>query len=245
MKSLQVLIVTTSYKNFGDKSSGTGLWLEEFTEPYYVFRDHGECITITSPTGGPVPIDTNSESDTVITENIKRFKLDSQALYHLSHSLPLREVKAENFDLVFIAGGHGAMLDLANNETLISLLEDFDILEKPIGAVGSGVVALTSILNKNGTPYVKGKKITSISNDEIQLAGLTYLVPFLLETKLLSLGAFYSRSENYSAHTITDGKLVTGQNPASSAETATELLFVARHSTGQPQNIIETMPASL
>ena len=245
MKSLQVLIVTTSYKNFGDNNLGIGLWLEEFTDPYYVFRDMGECITIASPIGGPVPVDINSESDTVVTESVKRFKTDRQALYHLSHSLPLNEVKAENFDLVFITGGHGAMLDLANNETLISLLEDFDSLSKPIGAVGSGVVALTAMINENGTPYVKGKKLTSISNDEIQLASLTYLVPFLLETKLLSLGAFYSRSANYTAHTVRDRKLVTGQNPASSAETAVELLFVARQGQDQPQSIIETMSTTL
>ena len=227
MKSLQVLIVTTSHKSLGDRSPDTGLWLQELAGPYYVFKDAGECITITSPLGGPVPIDAKSESRDVITESITRFKMDEQALFQLAHSLPLNEVKAEHFDLIFITGGHGAMLDLANNKILKNLLEAFNSMGKPIGAVGSGVVGIVALQNVDGTPFVKDKKLTAYSNAEVQLEGLTYLVPFLLESQLLSLGAFYSRSPDYKSHVVTDGNLVTGQNPASSVDTAKAVKSIA------------------
>lgn len=220
MKSLQVLIVTTSHKNIGDGTADTGVWLEELAGPYYVFKDAGECITITSPVGGMVPIDPLSESTERITDKTTRFKTDQQALYHLDHSLPLNEIKAENYDIIFIAGGHGAMIDLSDNETLKKLLEGFNTQGKPIGAVGSGVVGLLNVKNNDGTWFVKGKNVTAYSNAEVEKDGLKYEVPFLLESQLLSLGASYSRSDDCTTHVVTDDKLVTGQNPASSIDTA-------------------------
>ena len=229
MKSLRVLIITTSYKSLGDTSADTGLWLQELAGPYYVLMDAGELISIASPTGGPIPIDAKSELNDAITESTKRFKIDAKAMYHLVHSLPLTEVKAENFDLIFITGGHGSMLDLAHNKTLTRLLEAFNSMGKPIGAVGSGVVALVSMHNKDGAPFVKDKKLTAYSNAEVQQEGLTYQVPFLLESELLSLGAYYSRSPDSKTHVVTDGNLVTGQNPTSSEDAAKEILLLAHN----------------
>ena len=230
MKSLEVLIVTTFHKSLiGDTSPDTGLWFQELADPYYVFKNAGECITIASPGGGQIPLDAESELSDAGTESTKRFKRDHQALYHLAHSLPLNEVKAENFDLIFIAGGHGAMPDLANDKILKNLLEAFNSMGKPIAAVGSGVVSLLGMENEDRTSFVKGKKLTGYSNAEVQLQGLTSLVPFLPESQLLSLGAFYSRSPDYKTHVVTDGNLVTGQNPASSAETAKAVKSMARN----------------
>jgi len=224
---LRVLMVTTSHSKLGDRSPATGIWLEELAAPYYVFKDAGENITIASPDGGLIPIDPESENAEVITEGTKRFKADDKTVHLLSDSIPLAEIKSENFDLIFIVGGHGSMWDLVHSEPLIKLMEDFIIHDKPIGAVGSGVNALISLKNKDGTPFVKGKKLTAFSNDEVQMEGLTYSVPFLLESQLLTLGAFYSRSPDYKSHVVTDGNLVTGQNPLSSADTAKQLLSIA------------------
>jgi putative intracellular protease/amidase len=240
MKSLEVLIIATSHKSLGDTSEDTGVWLDELTSPYYIFKDAGECITIATPNGGLVPIDPKSELDNAKTDSTRRLKTDDQAMYHLSHSLPLNELKAEHFDLIFIAGGHGAMIDLANNKTLSALLSNFSSENKPIGAVGSGVVALLPLELEDGTPFVKGRKLTAYSNAEVQMEGLSYEVPLFLETKLLSLGAFYSRSPDSTSHVIVDGKMVTGQNPASSANTAKELLSIAHSGKDNFLNLFGT-----
>ena len=227
MKSLQVLIVTTSHKSLGDASADTGVWLEELAGPYYIFKDAGECVTITSPKGGLIAIDANSETVDTATENTKRFLHDHQAIYHLNHSLPLNEIKADDFDLVFITGGHGAMFDLADNKLLEKLLESFNSMGKIIATVGSGAVALTAMHSADGTPFVKGRKLTAYSNAEVTNEGLAFTMPYLLESQLLSLGAFYSRSANHSSHVVIDGNLVTGQNPASSIDTANKIKVLA------------------
>lgn len=227
MKALRVLIVTTSHSKKGDTSPDTGIWLEELAGPYYVFEDAGEYITIASPNGGQIPIDPKSESAEVITESTKRFKGDDKATGLLSNSIPLSETRSENFDLLFVVGGHGSMWDLGHCEPMIKLMEHFIEQGKPIGAVGSGVIALISLKNKDGTPFVNGKKLTAYSNAEVEMEGLTYMVPFLLESQLLSLGAYYSRSPDYKTHVVVDGNLVTGQNPASSVDTANKVLSIA------------------
>ncbi len=237
MKSLEVLIIATSHKSLGDTSGNTGVWLNELTSPYYVFKDAGECITIATPSGGVIPIDPKSEEEDALTDSTKRFKKDQQAMYHLLHSLPLVEVKVENFDMVFIAGGHGAMIDLVDNKILTALLEAFRREGKPIGAVGSGVVALLPLQTEDGAPFVEGRKITAYSNADVQMEGLTYNEPFLLESQLLSLGAFYSRAPDNTSHVVVDGKLVTGQNPASSDNTAKDLLSVARNGRDDSKNV--------
>lgn len=230
MQPLRVLMVTTSHSQLGDRSPATGIWLEELAGPYYVFKDAGENITIASPDGGLIPIDPKSENAEVITESTNRFKEDLKSLPLLSDSMPLSETKPGDFDIIFIVGGHGSMWDLGCSEPLIKLMEDFINQGKIIGAVGSGVNVLLPLKNNDGTPFVKGRKLTAFSNDEVQMEGLTYSVPFLLESQLLSFGAFYGRSPNYKTYVVTDGNLVTGQNPASSADTASAILSVAHNS---------------
>ncbi len=151
-------------------------------------------------------MDPESENAEVITESTKRFKEDLKSVPLLSDSLPLSETKSEDFDIIFIVGGHGSLWDLGRSEPLIKLMEDFINQGKSIGAVGSGVNVLISLKNKDGTPFVKGKKLTAFSNDEVQMEGLTYSEPFSLESQLLSLGAFYSRSPYYKTHVVIDGK---------------------------------------
>lgn len=184
MKSFNVLMITTSHQQLGDNSPDTGVWLQELAGPYFVFKDAGDRITLASP------------KSKALTESTQRFRTDDQARHQLAHSVALTGLEAENFDFVFITGGHGAVLDLVHNHPLTSLLEAFNRLNKPIGAIGSGVVALVSMHNSDGTPFVKDNKLTAYSNAEVELEGLTYEEPFLLKSELLNLGAFYSRSPN-------------------------------------------------
>ncbi len=229
MQPLRVLMVTTSHSSLGDRSPATDIWLEELAAPYYVFKDAGTHITIASPDGGLIPIDPKSEIAEGITDSTKRFKEDLKSGPLLPYSMPLSETKSGDFD-IFIVGGHGSMWGLSSSDPLIKLLQEFLHQNKIISAVGSGVNVLISLKNKDGTPFVKGKRLTAFSNDEVQMEGLTYAVPFLLESQLLNLGAFYGRSPDYQTHVVTDGNLVTGQNPASSADTAKSVLCLALNS---------------
>ena len=229
MKSIEVLFVATSHDKMGDTGDKTGVWLEELAAPYYVFMEVGANITLASPKGGKVPLDPKSQAIIIATRNTKRFLRDEVAMNLLSKSIALSEIKAENFDVIFIVGGHGPLWDLANNQNLKQLLEAFDSEGKPIGAVCHGVVGLVSLENDKGESLLKGKQLTGFSNSEEESAGLTKIVPFLLETRLLSLGALYSKGADYVNHVVTDGHFVTGQNPASSSEVAKKIVALVKH----------------
>ena len=228
MKSIKVLFVTTSHDKMGDTGDKTGVWLEELAAPYYVFKEAGVDITVASPKGGQVPLDPKSMAIILATRNTKRFLKDIEAMNFLSNSMLLSAIKADDFDVVFLPGGHGPLWDLANNEILNQLLEAFHRTGKPIGAVCHGVVGLVSLQNDKGEPLVKGKQLTGFSNSEEESAGLTNIVPFLLETKLLSLGALYSKGPDYVSHVVTEGNIFTGQNPASSEEVAKRVVALVK-----------------
>ncbi len=227
MKSLRSLIITTSNNKLDDSTNKTGVWLEDLAAPYFILKDGGEFITIASPKGGQIPLDPSSETEAAATETTHRFLESSQAMYHFAHTIPLSEVKAEDYDLVFIAGGYGAMWDFADNKNLKRILSNFYFKNKPIGLVGHAVVALVSLSLNSEEPFVKGRKITAFSNSEEVAIGLNERPPFLLETKLLSLGALYNKGVDFESHVVVDGSIITGQNPASSAETAKQLLYLA------------------
>jgi putative intracellular protease/amidase len=213
----------------GDTGKATGVWLEEIAAPYYVFKDAGAELSIASPKGGPVPLDPKSQSIIVATRSVKRFLKDEQAMNFLSDSALLDEMNMIDFDMVFIPGGHGAMWDLAENKSLKKLLESFNRDNKIIGAVCHGVVGLLSLQNESGEPLIKGKQLTCFSNSEEESAGLSQIVPFLLETELVSRGALFSKEPNYVSHVVADGNIITGQNPASSEDTANKMKAQARH----------------
>lgn len=232
MKSIKVLFVTTSHDKMGDTGDKTGVWLEELAAPYYVFSEVGADITIASPKGGQVPIDPKSQGIIIATRNTKRFLKDEVAMKSLFHSVALSTVKADDFDAVFLPGGHGPLWDLADNKILKQLLEAFNSDGKPIGAVCHGVVGLVSLQNDTGEFLVKGKRLTGFSNSEEEASGLTSVVPYLLETKLQSLGALYSKEANYVSYVVADGNIITGQNPASSEEVAKKIVALVKHDIG-------------
>jgi putative intracellular protease/amidase len=228
MKTLKVLFIATSHDQLGDTGRETGLWLEELATPYYMFLDSGATVTIASPKGGSVPLDPKSQSIIVATPGTKRFLKDVEAMNFLSHSMLLEEVKAADFEVVFITGGHGAMWDLADNSILKRLLEGFNKENKPIGAVCHGVAGLLSLHNDKGEFLIKDKQLTGFSNTEEESTGLTAVIPFLLESELHSKGATYSKGPAYTSHVVVDGTIITGQNPSSAAEVAKKMLTMVQ-----------------
>ena len=225
---MKILIVLTSHDQLGDTGKKTGFWLEEFAAPYYVLKDAGAAITVASPKGGLPPLDPKSEMPEFQTELTKRFRTDTGAQAELANTKKLADVSADDFDAVFYPGGHGPMWDMPDNATSIALIEAFVKADKPIGGVCHAPVALVNVRGKDGEYLVKGKRVTGFTNAEEEAVGLTVVVPFLLEDRLKERGGIYSKTANWVPYVQVDGRLVTGQNPASSEPAAEELLKLLR-----------------
>jgi len=229
MKSTKVLFIATSHDKIANTTEKTGVWLEEFADPYYIFKEAGADITLASPGGGRVPLDPKSQSIILATFNTKRFLKDAEAMNFLSNAIHLDEVNDGDFDVIFLPGGYGLIWDLADSKKVKQLLEVFYSKNKPIGATSHGIACLLSLKNNQGEALIKGKQLTGISNSEENLSGSKEVTPFLLESKLLSLGALYSKGENYVSHVVEDGNIITGQNPASSKGVAQKIIGLVRH----------------
>ncbi len=221
---MNILMILTSHDKLGDTGNKTGFWLEEFASPYYALKDAGAEITLASPKGGQPPIDPNSDAEGAQTDATRRFKSDSAAQEHLAHTKKLADVQADGFDAVFFPGGHGPLWDLAEDPDSIRLIEAFAHSDRPVGAVCHAPAVFRNTKAKDGTALVAGRRATGFSNSEEDAVGLTDVVPFLVEDMLQANGATYESGADWAPFVVTDGLLVTGQNPASSEAAAKALL---------------------
>ena len=221
---MKILFVLTSHDRLGDTGHKTGFWLEEFAAPYYVFKDAGAAITLASPAGGQPPLDPKSDEPDAQTAATERFRQDVQAQAALAATVPLAQVDAADFDAVFYPGGHGPLWDLANDPASIALLEAFERAGKPLGLVCHAPGALVKVRAANGKPLIAGRRVTGFTNSEEAAVGLSAVVPFLIEDEFIRLGGHYQKGPDWQAHVVTDGRLVTGQNPGSSEGVAQALL---------------------
>ena len=223
---MKILMVLTSHDKLVNTGRKTGFWLEEFAAPYYTFLDAGATVTLASPKGGQPPIDPKSDAPEGQTDLTRRFKQDPKTQAVLANTLKLSDVKAADYDAVFYPGGHGPMWDLTENPTSIALIEAFYNAGKPVAAVCHAPAVLHRVKYR-GEPIVKGKRVTGFTNSEEEAVHLTKVVPFLVEDELKRLGGRYEKAPDWQSFVITDGKLVTGQNPASSKAGAEALLKLA------------------
>jgi len=222
---MKILMVLTSHDQLGNTGRKTGFWLEEFAAPYFVFRDAGAQITIASPKGGQPPIDPKSDLPENQTDAMTRFKTDQAAQTALSQTVKLADMKSQDFDTIFYVGGHGPMWDLVDNPDSIALIESFYNSGKPVAAVCHSP-AVFHHATYNGEPLVKGKRVTGFTNGEEEAVQLTHVVPFLVEDELKRVGGLYEKAPDWQSFAITDGRLITGQNPASSTAAAEALLHL-------------------
>jgi len=221
--SKKVLFVLTSHDELGDTGLKTGFWTEELAAPYYALSDQGVEITLASPKGGQPPIDPKSEDPSSQTDATRRMDNDEVLKEKLKNTHKLSEIKSEDFDAVFYPGGHGPLWDLAEDKVSQQLIVDFYTNGKPVAFVchAPGVLKDVKI---DGEYLVKDKNVTGFTNTEEEAVQLTDVVPFLVEDMLKKNGGIYSKIEDWKPYAIVDGKLVTGQNPASSEKVAEELL---------------------
>jgi len=228
---MKILMVFTSHDTLGNTGRKTGFWLEEGAAPYYVFYDAGVALTLASPKGGQPPVDPKSDLPENQTPAMARFKQDARAQAVFANTVKLADVRAEDFDAVFYPGGHGPMWDLVENPNSIALIEAFYDAGKPVAAVCHAPGVLRRVTFK-GEPIVKGKRVTGFANSEEEEVQLTDVVPFLVEDELKRLGGHYDKVANWGSFAITDGHLITGQNPASSTAGAEALLKLMSEMAG-------------
>ena len=225
---LNILMVLTSHDQLGDTGHKTGFWLEEFAAPYYVLKDAGANLTLVSPLGGQPPLDPKSDEADAQTEATRRFKADPAAQAALAATLKLADVFGANFgadfDAAFYPGGHGPLWDLAEDKNSIALIEAMQAAGKPVAAVCHAPGVLRHVKGSDGNPLVKGKQVTGFTNTEEEAVGLSKVVPFLVEDMLKENGGLYSKGADWQSYVLTDGMLITGQNPASSEAGAQALL---------------------
>ena len=221
---MKILMVLTSHDKLGDTGNKTGFWLEEFAAPYYVFKDAGAEVVLASPKGGQPPLDPSSDAPDAQTEATERFKGDDDAQAALADTKVLADIQTDGFDAIFYPGGHGPLWDLAEDADSRRLIEGFAAKDLPVGAVCHAPGVFRHTKGADGKSLVEGKRVTGFTNTEEEAVGLTKVVPFLVEDMLKANGGQYDKGEDWGVFVLVDGKLVTGQNPASSEEAARKLL---------------------
>jgi len=221
---MKILMVLTSHDQLGNTGRKTGFWLEELAAPYYIFKDAGAKITLASPKGGNPPLDPKSNEPDFQTEQTHRFESDPAAMAQLASTVRLDSISQSDYDTVFYPGGHGPLWDLAEDKHSIALIESFLAANKPVALVCHAPGVLRHVKTPAGKPLVEGKKVTGFTNTEEDAVGLTNIVPFLVEDELMAKGGIYSKGGDWSSYVVSDGLLITGQNPMSSAATAARLI---------------------
>ncbi len=222
----KVLIVLPSHDQLGNTGQKTGFWLEEFTDPYYKFIDSGYEVTIASPRGGKPPVDPKSTQKENQSESTQRFERDKSAQAKLENTLVLGQVSANDYDTLFLPGGHGPMWDLSSDENMKKIVEDFYSDKKIVSAVCHGPAGLLQATDRNGNSILKGKKITGFTNNEESAVGLTKTVPFSLENRMKELGGKFEKGQDFKPFVISDGQLITGQNPKSALPAAEKVIEI-------------------
>jgi putative intracellular protease/amidase len=223
-QQMKILMILTSHDKLGDTGKKTGFWLEEFAAPYYVLLDSGADITLASPAGGQPPLDPKSDVPDAQTEATTRFKKDDVAQKALSNTTKLAEIDADGFDAIFFPGGHGPLWDLAENADGQRMIETFIEEDRPLAAVCHAPAIFKHTKGAEGKSLISGRRVTGFTNTEEEAVGLTEIVPFLVEDMLKANGGLYEKGPDWGSFVVVDGKLITGQNPASSEAAAKELL---------------------
>lgn len=214
----RVLMIVTSHTTLGSSGKRTGIWADELAVPYNLFVDKGFEVGIASPTGGKAPFDPNSiKPPGANGPAVERFLADPAAQRLAGDTLPVAAVDASSYDAVFFPGGHGAMWDLPDDPGVRRVVETAFAANKVIAAVCHGPAALVGARRPDGQSILSGKRVNGFTDDEERAAGLSDVVPFRLETRMRELGGQFEKAPNWQAYAVQDGRLITGQNPSSSA----------------------------
>lgn len=222
----KALIVVTNHSDFENpKADPTGLWMSELTHFYDVFEAAGVGMDIVSPQGGKIPVDGRSLGRFLLDKAARSRYEDPSFMALLEDTRQFSEVDWEEYDVLYFAGGHGAMWDFAENDELQTLVRQMFESGRVVAAVCHGVAALQNVRLSNGEYLIAGKKGTGFAYFDERIGGVKKYVPYNLEQRLKDRGMIYSKALiPLTGHTVVDGRLITGQNPNSATETAEKAL---------------------
>ncbi|WP_211288815.1 type 1 glutamine amidotransferase domain-containing protein [Actinophytocola xinjiangensis] len=211
----RILLAVSSHDVLGDTGQPTGYSVSEAAHPYRVFVDAGYEVDFVSVRGGlpPAVVFDGEEND----PEVQAYLADETIQAALAATPPASEVSAEGYDAIFYAGGHGAMWDFPDSPDLARLAMDIYAAGGIVSAVCHGPAALVNLRLPDGRYLVEGKRVSSFTNEEEDSLGLVHVMPFLLEDRLKERGGLHGKSGNFVAHTSTDDRVITGQNPPSAA----------------------------
>jgi putative intracellular protease/amidase len=212
---MTVLFVLSSHDQFGQTGRRTGTWLEELLRPYYYLVDHGMTVEFTSPNGGAAPIDPLSIEALKSDPIFERYSSDGALQAALERTRLLSQVRLEAYAALIYPGGHGPLWDLRGDKDSIAAIERFAGEGKPVGTICHAGCVLLGVKSATGKPLVSGRELTAFSDSEERAVGFDKDVPYVVERELASLGARYRKAADWQEHVVVDGRLVTGQNPAS------------------------------
>lgn len=219
----RVLIVVTSHDQMGETNEKTGLWLAEMTHPYHELKQAGIEVDIASIKGGAAPIDPRSLADDDVINH--EFMASPETRSLLDNTLELAKVTPSSYEAILFAGGHGTVWDFPKSEAVNRIAGAIYEQGGYISAVCHGPAALLNIYDTSGKPLIEGKQVAGFSNAEEDAAGLTDVVPYLLQDELSALGAHYQEGKMFESFVVQDGRLITGQNPQSAAELGRVLAY--------------------
>ncbi|CAD6907956.1 unnamed protein product [Tilletia controversa] len=236
MSSQKILVVITSHTKLIDNDHPTGWYLPELAHPYYILKEAGYSFTFASPQGGEAPLDQASVEAFKEDADCQKFLKDEEAQKLVKNTVKLAEVdgKGEGYAAIYYPGGHGPMFDLPVDKHSQELIKNFFESGRPVSAVCHAPAVYSDVKLSDGSYILKGRSVTSFTNDEEEQAGLTKAIPWLLETRLIERGAKFEKAGPWQARVVVDkddeGRiLISGQNPASSAPLAKALLKELGH----------------
>jgi putative intracellular protease/amidase len=220
--SPRILMVLTSHSELGDTGKKTGFWLPELTHPYYEFKEAGYLIDVASIQGGIAPVDPKSFEEPDHAN--QRFLQDAELMAKVFRTLPLSKIDPTAYQAVVFAGGSGPMWDFPNNEHVNRVAATIYESNGVLSAICHGPAALVDIKLSNGNYLVSGKKVAAFTNEEEEDLKLTHVIPFLLQDKLIERGAKHIYGKPWKENVVVDGRLITGQNPASATKVAKKII---------------------
>ncbi|ETX12715.1 thiazole biosynthesis protein ThiJ [Roseivivax halodurans JCM 10272] len=223
----RALVICTNHDRLDPSNKKTGAFGSEFTVPYYAFVNAGLAVDIASPKGGSIPIQPGSWSWPLASEDDKRFMADKKAMHDLQNSKAVGDLVPKDYDVIFMAGGWGAAYDLMQSEELADFITRANAENKILGSVCHGALGLCGATGLDGEPLVKGRRVTGVTNNQINTFGIA-ITPKHPEEELRKLGAIFECQhafrDPFATHTTIDGNLITGQNQNSGYETAHRIL---------------------
>lgn len=225
----RALIVTTSHDTLGDSGKATGVWASEMTVPYYAFTDAGMTVDVASIRGGAIPVERQSVRWPVASPADKRYLRDAEFRSKVEDSIAIADVDGSAYDIVFLAGGWGAAYDLGQSEELGRKVSEAYARESVVGGVCHGPLGLLRAVTPGGEPLVRGRRVSAVSDKQIEELGITF-TPMHPERDLRAAGALFESDTRFrdilASRVVVDGRLVTGQNQNSGAETAHRMMEV-------------------